>query len=82
MTPSDIETIELLPTSPEPRQLFVLLHDAGGSAADMLALGQLLGSAFAAAVVVLSALALILFGGLALLERRIAWWRPDDRIAV
>ncbi|SFC28507.1 phospholipase/carboxylesterase [Polaromonas sp. OV174] len=54
MTPSDIETIELLPTSPEPRQLFVLLHDAGGSAADMLALGQLLGSAFPAAVVVLA----------------------------
>ncbi|MFC5519851.1 esterase [Polaromonas jejuensis] len=53
MTPSDIETIELLPAAPEPKQLFVLLHDAGGTAADMLDLGQLLGGAFPAAVVLL-----------------------------
>lgn len=43
-------TIELLST-PTPRQLFVLLHDAGGAAADMLALGNLLGDAFPEAAV-------------------------------
>jgi phospholipase/carboxylesterase len=45
-------TVELLST-PTPRQLFVLLHDAGGAAADMLALGNLLGDAFPEAAVLL-----------------------------
>ncbi|MEO6016355.1 MAG: esterase, partial [Polaromonas sp.] len=53
MNPTDIETIELLPVDGVPRQLFVLLHDAGGSAADMLELGQLLGDAFAQAAVLM-----------------------------
>ena len=53
MNPTDIETIELLPVDGAPRQLFVLLHDAGGSAADMLELGQLLGDAFAQAAVLM-----------------------------
>jgi phospholipase/carboxylesterase len=52
MKPLDTETLELLPVA-VPRQLFVLLHDAGGSAADMLALGQCLGGAFAEAAVVI-----------------------------
>ena len=43
-------TVELLST-PTPRQLFVLLHDAGGAAADMLALGNRLGDAFPEAAV-------------------------------
>ena len=45
-------TVELLST-PVPRLLFVLLHDAGGAAADMLALGNLLGDAFAQAAVLM-----------------------------
>src|SRR5690349_16234540 len=45
-------TIELLSTT-TPRQLFVLLHDAGGSAADMLELGNLLGDAFPQAAVLI-----------------------------
>lgn len=53
MNPSDIETIELLPVNGAPRQLFVLLHDAGGAAADMLELGNLLGGAFAEAAVLM-----------------------------
>lgn len=53
MNPPDIETIELLPAAGQPKQLFVLLHDAGGAATDMLALGELMGNAFAQAVVVM-----------------------------
>lgn len=49
----DIETIELLSTAASPRPLFVLLHDAGGRALDMLALGHLLGGAFAEAAVLI-----------------------------
>ena len=45
-------SVELLST-PAPRQLFVLLHDAGGTAADMLALGNLLGDAFPEAAVLM-----------------------------
>ena len=52
MKPLDTETIELLSVA-VPRQLFVLLHDAGGTAADMLELGQRLGDAFAEAAVVI-----------------------------
>ena len=53
MNPPDTETIELLPVTGAPRQLFVLLHDAGGTAADMLELGNLLGGAFAEAAVLM-----------------------------
>ncbi len=53
MTSSDIETIELLPAAARPGQLFVLLHDAGGTGTDMLALGEMLGNAFAQAAVVI-----------------------------
>lgn len=53
MNAPDTETIELLPVSGVPRQLFVLLHDAGGTAADMLELGNLLGGAFAEAAVLM-----------------------------
>lgn len=54
MNSPDIETIELLPAAGPPKQLFLLLHDAGGTAADMLALSELLGNAFAQAVVVIA----------------------------
>jgi len=47
-----LETLELLPAT-TPRQLFVLLHDAGGSALDMLELANLLGDSFAEAAVVM-----------------------------
>ncbi|MDB5963745.1 MAG: esterase [Polaromonas sp.] len=47
------ETIELLTPGTRPRQLFVLLHDAGGTAADMLELGSLLGDAFPEAAVLI-----------------------------
>lgn len=56
MNPSDIETIELLsPAAPAqaPRPLFILLHDAGAAAVDMLELGRLLGDAFAESAVLL-----------------------------
>ena len=53
MNPPDTETIELLPAAGAPGQLFVLLHDAGGTGLDMLALGEVLGNAFAQAVVVI-----------------------------
>jgi phospholipase/carboxylesterase len=49
----DTETIELLTPGVVPRQLFVLLHDAGGTAADMLELGNLLGDAFPEAVILI-----------------------------
>ena len=53
MTSFNLQTIELLPATLQPQQLFVLLHDAGGAAADMLALGNVLGEAFPAAAVLL-----------------------------
>lgn len=49
----DTETIELLSAAPVTKQLFVLLHDQGGTAADMLALGNLIGDAFAEAAVLI-----------------------------
>ena len=42
----------------------------------LIAQGQLQTARVFAAVVVLSALALCLFGALALIERRVAWWSP------
>ena len=42
----------------------------------LVAQGQVQTARVFAAVAVLSALALILFGGLALIERRVAWWEP------
>ncbi|HEY3049611.1 MAG TPA: esterase [Polaromonas sp.] len=53
MNPLDTETIELLSAAASPRPLFVLLHDAGETAADMLALGNLLGDAFAESAVLI-----------------------------
>ena len=53
MKPLDTETIELLSAAPVTKQLFVLLHDQAGTAADMLALGNLLGDAFAEAAVLI-----------------------------
>ncbi|UUZ65713.1 hypothetical protein LP417_15685 [Polaromonas sp. P1-6] len=53
MNPLDTETIELLSAAASPRPLFVLLHDEGGTAADMLALGDLLGDAFAESAVLI-----------------------------
>ncbi|MDO9359396.1 MAG: esterase [Polaromonas sp.] len=52
MNDSTFETLELLPTSP-PRQLFILLHGAGGSAVDMLDLANLLAESFAEAAIVI-----------------------------
>ncbi|MES2241989.1 MAG: esterase [Pseudomonadota bacterium] len=52
MNASSFETLELLPTT-APRQLFVLLHDAGGSAMDMMELATLIGESFAEAAVVM-----------------------------
>ncbi len=51
-SPSSFETLELLPATP-PRQLFVLLHDAGASAMDMLDFANLLGDAFPEAAIVM-----------------------------
>ena len=51
--PSAVETIELLSGANSPRPLFVLLHDAGGAALDMLELGNRLGDAFAEAAVLI-----------------------------
>ena len=42
----------------------------------LVAQGQVQTARVFAAVTVLSALAILLFGGLALVERRLAWWRP------
>ena len=56
MNPSDIEILELLPAAPAsraPQPLFVLLHDAGATAVDMLELGHVLGDAFAEAAVLI-----------------------------
>ncbi|MES2508941.1 MAG: esterase [Pseudomonadota bacterium] len=53
MKPLDTETIELLSAAPVTRQMFILLHDQGGTAADMLPLGSLLGDAFGEAVVLI-----------------------------
>ncbi len=52
MNAPTFETLELLPAT-APRQLFVLLHGAGGSAVDMLDLAHLLGNSFAEAAVVM-----------------------------
>ena len=53
MNPPAVETIELLSGAGSPRPLFVLLHDAGGMALDMLELGNRLGDAFAEAAVLM-----------------------------
>jgi NitT/TauT family transport system permease protein/putative hydroxymethylpyrimidine transport system permease protein len=49
----------------------------------LIAQGQLQTARVFAAVFVLSAMALLLFGALALIERRVAWWSPrrDRRVA-
>lgn len=52
MSAPSFETLELLPATP-PRQLFILLHDAGGSAMDMLDFAKLLGDAFLEAAIVM-----------------------------
>ncbi|MEO8021938.1 esterase [Polaromonas sp.] len=52
MNAPSFETLELLPAT-APRQLFVLLHGAGGSAVDMLELANLIGDSFAEAAVVM-----------------------------
>jgi len=52
MTTPVFETLELLPAAP-PRQLFVLLHGADGSALDMLDLANQLADAFAEAAIVM-----------------------------
>ena len=52
-TPNAVETIELLSGAASPRPLFVLLHDAGGTAVDMLELGNRLGDAFAESAVLI-----------------------------
>jgi phospholipase/carboxylesterase len=46
------DTLELLPATP-PRQLFVLLHDAGGAAMDMMDFATRLGESFPEAAVVM-----------------------------
>lgn len=51
--PDAVETIELLSGAESPQPLFVLLHDAGGAALDMLELGNRLGDAFARAAVLI-----------------------------
>ena len=53
MNPSALQTIELLSGAANPRLLFVLLHDAGGAAVDMLELGSRLGDAFAESAVLI-----------------------------
>jgi len=52
MTAFSFKTLELLPATP-PRQLFVLLHDAGGSAMDMMDFANLLGESFPEAAIVM-----------------------------
>ncbi len=52
MTSPFLATLELLPVT-APRQLFVLLHDAGGAAMDMLDLANRLGDSFPEAAMVL-----------------------------
>lgn len=52
MNAPTFETLELLPAT-APRQLFVLLHGAGGSAMDMLDFANLLGDSFSEAAVVM-----------------------------
>lgn len=49
----ETDTLELLPAASVSRLLFVLLHDAHGTALDMLALGQRLGDAFVEAAVLI-----------------------------
>ena len=50
--------------------------DSGLGHLILVAQGQLQTARVFAAVVVLSAFAIALFGALALLERRVAWWGP------
>lgn len=52
MTASAFDTLELLPATP-PRQLFILLHDAGGAALDMMDFANRLGESFPDAAVVM-----------------------------
>jgi len=52
MTASSFDTLELLPAT-APRQLFVLLHDAGGAALDMMEFANRLGESFPDAAVVM-----------------------------
>jgi len=52
MTAFFFDTLELLPAS-APRQLFVLLHDAGDVALDMMALAHRLGESFPDAAIVM-----------------------------
>jgi len=53
LNPPAVETIELLSSVDKYRPLFVLLHDAGGTALDMLELGHRLGDAFAESAVLM-----------------------------
>jgi putative hydroxymethylpyrimidine transport system permease protein len=48
----------------------------------LVAQGQLQTARVFAAVAVLSVLAIVLFGGIALLERKLAWWRTPARPAI
>ncbi len=48
----------------------------------LVAQGQLQTARVFAAVAVLSVLAIVLFGGIALLERKLAWWRSPTRAAL
>lgn len=52
--------------------------DSGLGHLILVSQGQLQTARVFAAVVVLSALAIVLFGGLALIERRFAWWWPGS----
>lgn len=52
MSSPSFDTLEMLPATPA-RQLFVLLHDVGGSAVDMMDFAGLLGDAFPEAAVVM-----------------------------
>ena len=52
MSAVSFDTLELLPATP-PRQLFVLLHDAGGAALDMMDFANRLGDAFPDAAIVM-----------------------------
>ncbi|CAN5151093.1 esterase [soil metagenome] len=51
--PPAVATLELLSGAASSKLLFVLLHDAGGTAVDMLELGHRLGDAFAEAAVLI-----------------------------
>jgi ABC-type nitrate/sulfonate/bicarbonate transport system permease component len=55
--------------------------DSGLGHLILISQGQVQTARVFAAVVVLSAFALLLFGALALLERRVAWWGAPSRPA-